>query len=356
MFTLFLDGNFKVIDEHSCFCNATQCTNLLAAYIKKVDLEVVVVQRNIKEKLSFLTDHQPKCGFKLPCDSFNSVVVDSFANVPNCVKNCNFPVLLSKDNQFLISGLCHILRYLVKNKEINKKQEVVKLLGHKKFCLKAASEVSSKTHLCENLAPNVIDSNLAINFSNSRLDIPEALLQLENILNEPVAIHNRDKRQRVVLKRLIEDTMTSNQPNGDLDESAAKYYRTNLNKKLAVRTNDLPPLEHIFAEGVELTLTDIALLPMVHAYLEAFYCLQTQNYQYLKTNIQRTLLWYSRVTASERFVTAAELTSLEYIDVANIFDLNYINENVSEEKGEVLKLAETKKIPFQNLKKYVDNF
>ena len=338
---LFLDGNFKSVQGNTCFSNATQCICLLSAYLKEVNIPLVVVfddgfnlqqQSGEKEKCFIAADINPKVGFKLPAKCFTKVLVKKHSEINANVKSCLLPAVYIENEQFLISGLCHILRFLVKLASNHFSPNLIQLLGHKKFCLKATSEVSSRTNLCEVIGPTVINNWN----STASSTIPEALLLIEQLLNEPVAIHNRDKRQRVVLKRLAEATLTTGSLVGsDTDEKAAKFYRTNLNSKLAVRTNDLPSLEHVFAEGVEFTLTDIALLPLVHTFFNSF----SQNQAVIQNNLPSTYLWYNRVWNIPEISCAATLTSVTISTINQNNDLKTYNSSLSSTKVEILRLG-----------------
>ena len=333
MSKLFVDGGFKVINEKTFFCNATQCICLITAYLQSsnLSLNVVNVKSNSQNKQSLSSENQPQCGFKIPLSCFTEVLICSEKDIPSEIANCCLPAILSNNNQFVISGLCHVLRRLVKNASFGQKDGFIKLLGHKKFCLKATSEICSRTNLCEVIGPTVIDE-----WSHSTV-IPTALLLFEKLLKEPVSIHNRDKRQRVVLKQLTESIMTGEaQSNKEPKEKVLKQSRTIMNQKLKVKTNNLPPLEHIFAEGVELTLTDLALIPLVHT----FFCNHSLDSSYIYSILPNTLLWYQRIFSLSDIISAASLANVFLAVEKNEVDLS-ISNKCNNGKCEMLKLATT---------------
>lgn len=127
--------------------------------------------------------------------------------------------------------------------------------------------------------------------------IPEEILELERKLSEPVRVHNDDKLRRQKLKQ--QKAAGSEPPSGKgIAKSKASAQKTpkdlaasskSLELKVAfskltvqedaaatnrepshirkAKASDLPPLEHVFAEGLYFTLADIVLLPCIHHFL-----------------------------------------------------------------------------------------
>ena len=339
---LYVDGAYVTVNGKTCYNNSTQCICLLSAYLEKIGITLVVVLHDSV----CLKDRSPQTGFKLPSNCFKEIVFRSYESIDANVKNVCLPVIYEEDQRLVISGLCHVLRFLVKHASNLVKQEFLQLLGHKRFCLKATSEVSSRTHLCEVIGPGVIDNWTAI-IANTSSGVPDPLLQIEKLLNEPVSIHNRDKRQRVVLKKLARATLTSHIPDEfEPEKKVAKLYRTNLNAKLAVRTNDLPPLEHVFVEGVELTLTDLALFPLVHAFFSVF----SKKLNSIQENLSSTWLWYNRVWKIEKISCAANLTGVTIV-TSNEFGADLLPLHVPSRNTEILRLGDKGSINSKKLKR-----
>lgn len=127
--------------------------------------------------------------------------------------------------------------------------------------------------------------------------IPEEILELERKLSEPVRVHNDDKLRRQKLKQ--QKTAGGEPPSAKgKARSKASAQKTpkavagsskSLELKVAfskltvqedadaanrapphirkAKASDLPPLEHVFAEGLYFTLADIVLLPCIHHFL-----------------------------------------------------------------------------------------
>lgn len=131
------------------------------------------------------------------------------------------------------------------------------------------------------------------NPTEARLHLPSALLQLEHRLAEPVKVHNDDKLRRHKLQQQKnsgknsegnsqppdsqqEDPLNKSQRGVEMSAALAKLSvdgappvpttreRSDVRK---VKTTELPELEHVFAEGLYFTLTDVVLLPCIHQYL-----------------------------------------------------------------------------------------
>ena len=71
------------------------------------------------------------------------------------------------------------------------------------------------------------------------------LLKFENYLGEPPVIHNINKLRDAAVKRALKSS--------HLGKSES-----------AVDPNSLPELQHLFAEGPEMTLTDVLLYPCIY--------------------------------------------------------------------------------------------
>lgn len=154
-------------------------------------------------------------------------------------------------------------------------------------------QVSQWTRLCELTIPLAIENFLRESDPNPT--VPAELLQLEKKLSEPVRVHNDDKLRRQKLKQqkaaksgpnlAWEGGNASQKPTVALDFSPRSLELQVAFSKLGVedepgasagrepphirktRATDLPALEHMFAEGLYFTLTDIVLLPCIHQFL-----------------------------------------------------------------------------------------
>lgn len=140
--------------------------------------------------------------------------------------------------------------------------------------------------MCELEIPSAVEDHLR-HPTEERLHLPEALLQLERRLAEPVKVHNDDKLRRHKLQQQ-KNSGKSLEKSSEPREGQQVDLQTEMSAALAklsvdgaspgpatrerseirkVKTTELPELEHVFAEGLYFTLTDAVLLPCVHPYL-----------------------------------------------------------------------------------------
>ncbi|XP_071383393.1 glutathione S-transferase C-terminal domain-containing protein [Centroberyx affinis] len=249
-------------------------------------------------------------------------------DLPLLVRGCHFPAAVDETGRYCRAGLAVVLRHIIsKTTEADpSRKDVLALLGFKKTCLKACAEVSQWTRLCEIGIPSAVEEHLQ-NPTNQYLQLPPAILHLEKKLGEPVKVHNDDKIRRQKLQQQRQNKQgESPEAQGNPESQAARPPQAcdglELSAALAklsvdavpspatrenseirkVKTTDLPPLEHVFAEGLYFTLTDVVLLPCIYQYLCS---LQTHAASALA---QLPLLrrWYSRVQEVPGVVRAAQ--------------------------------------------------
>lgn len=153
--------------------------------------------------------------------------------------------------------------------------------------------MSQWTRLCELSIPSAVEAHLR-QPTNPSLHLPSALLNLEKTLGEPVKVHNDDKIRRQKLQQqqkknqkkisqdLQEDQGTDITQPQDSQSADGLELRAAL-AKLCVDSGAVPSttnrersdirkvktteLEHVFAEGLYFTLTNVVLLPCIHQYL-----------------------------------------------------------------------------------------
>ncbi|ELU14053.1 hypothetical protein CAPTEDRAFT_173011 [Capitella teleta] len=198
----------------------------------------------------------------------NCLKAKDTALVPSEVHNCLSPCLISSEKLLIHAGLCSILRKIVK---ISEQHE---LLGRKGICLKACAEVSVWTKFCEIDFPNTITSLLAGGWSEEAM---KDLMKFENHLRDPPIVANAAKHRRAALKR--------GDSGGDL--------------------------EHLFAEGIAFTLTDIVL----------FVCwsyLLVKSDRLKEYPLTRVLSWYQRVAAMPRIRSTCEKCG---VPITNVTDM-----------------------------------
>ncbi|XP_069781845.1 glutathione S-transferase C-terminal domain-containing protein isoform X5 [Narcine bancroftii] len=234
------------------------------------------------------------------------VTILSEEELPPVVRSCRLPAVMERNGNFCRAGLAVVLRYIIQRAcdVDSNRRDVSELLGFKKTCLKACAEVSQWTKLCEISIPLAVESFLRNNQGHRA--IPSEILHLEQKLGEPVRVHNDDKIRRQKLKQWSRDKNKmlikkgsdggSGFSNEGADiikylseeskesENASLELRTALSKLSMehipavtrreqccirkVKSTDLPPLEHVFAEGLYFTLTDVVLFPCLHYFFE----------------------------------------------------------------------------------------
>ncbi|XP_020504078.2 glutathione S-transferase C-terminal domain-containing protein [Labrus bergylta] len=252
-------------------------------------------------------------------------------DLPRLVRGCRLPAVLDETGSLCRAGLAVVLRHII-NKTLEadpSRNDVLALLGFKKTCLKACAEVSKWTRLCEIGIPSAVEEHLK-NPSNQLQQPPLPILTLERRLAEPVKVHNDDKirRQKLQEQRRDEKKTESKEGQGDpehesepgqspqvhdglelraalakLSVDSVPTSTTRENSEIRkVKTTDLPPLEHVFAEGLYFTLTDVVLLPCIYHYLSS---LQTHAANTLH-QLPHLLRWYSRVQEVPGVLRAAK--------------------------------------------------
>ncbi|XP_047422559.1 glutathione S-transferase C-terminal domain-containing protein [Sciurus carolinensis] len=260
--------------------------------------------------------------------------------LPPIVQNCCLPAVVERPDSFCRAGLAVVLRHIIqKSYEADpSKKEILELLGFKKTCLKACAEVSQWTRLCELTIPLAIE-NFLRESSDQLPTIPTEVLQLEKKLSEPVRVHNDDKLRRQKLKQqraaAVKPTLAKGKAKSkvhaletseELDSSSKSLELQMAFSKLRVqeepattnrepshirkaKPSDLPPLEHVFAEGLYFTLADIVLMPCIHHFL-AIICKK-----FSEKLIEFPLLtaWYQRIQEVPRVKTAASKCGIQFL-------------------------------------------
>ena len=151
------------------------------------------------------------------------------------------------------------------------------------------SQVSQWTRLCETGIPSAVEEHLH-NPTDQYQQLPLSILSLERRLAEPVKVHNDDKIRRQKLQEQRQnEKKESPEARADVNNEPEPQVPDGLELRAAlaklsvdsvpavttresseirkVKTADLPPLEHLFAEGLYFTLTDVVLLPCIYQYL-----------------------------------------------------------------------------------------
>nr|XP_008535075.1 PREDICTED: glutathione S-transferase C-terminal domain-containing protein isoform X3 [Equus przewalskii] len=273
------------------------------------------------------------------------IQIISRQELPLIVQNCCLPAVVESPDSFCRAGLAVVLRHIVQrayDAEPSKKG-ILELLGFKKTCLKACAEVSQWTRLCELTIPLSIE-----NFLKESCDqhpaIPTEILQLEKKLSEPVRVHNDDKLRRQKLKQQkaagagptlaqeklksqahIQETSEDQDPSSQSLELQVAFSKLTVQEHPAAPNREpahirragacaLPPLEHVFAEGLYFTLADLVLLPCVHHFLVVI-CKKLS-----KRLVEFPLLaaWYQRVQEVPGVKTAASRCGIQFLHLPEL--------------------------------------
>nr|XP_043885229.1 glutathione S-transferase C-terminal domain-containing protein isoform X2 [Solea senegalensis] len=280
----------------------------------------------------FLVFTKPGCSQSLKCQLPESVDVSDtqLEDLPQLVKGCRLPAVLDETGRLCRAGLAVVLRHII-NKTLEtdpSRNDVLALLGFKKTCLKACAEVSKWTRLCETGIPSAVEEYLQ-NPTTQYGHLPLSILSLEQRLAEPVKVHNDDKIRRQKLQEQRrnkkkespegrEDVDNVSNPGqspqvcdglelraalAKLSVDSVPAVTTRENSEIRkVKTTDLPPLEHVFAEGLYFTLTDVVLLPCIQQYL----CSLQARAASLLQQLPHLLCWYSRVQEVPGVLRAAK--------------------------------------------------
>nr|XP_051675486.1 glutathione S-transferase C-terminal domain-containing protein isoform X2 [Oryctolagus cuniculus] len=289
------------------------------------------------------------------------IQIISRQDLPPIVQNCCLPAIVEQPDNFCRAGLAVVLRHIIqKSYEADpSKKEVLELLGFKKTCLKACAEVSQWTRLCELTIPLAIE-NFLRESSDQLPTIPVEILELEKKLSEPVRVHNDDKLRRQKLKQQkaadagpphakgkVKNESHTQETSEERDSSSKSLELKVAFSKLAVqeepaptnrepshirkaKASDLPPLEHVFAEGLYFTLADIVLLPCVHHFL-AVICKK-----FSEKLVQFPLLasWYQRIQEVPRVKTAALNCGIQFLHLPELLTTSTEHHaNLSEVQG-----------------------
>ncbi|XP_054998190.1 glutathione S-transferase C-terminal domain-containing protein [Sorex araneus] len=251
--------------------------------------------------------------------------------LPPIVQNCCLPAVVETPDNFCRAGLAVVLRHIIQRAyDLDpSRKELLELLGFKKTCLKACAEVSQWTRLCELTIPLATEHFLRE--SPQAPCVPAELQQLERKLGEPVRVHNDDKLRRQKLRQQQaaapgpRPAQAQRPGTGPGPELQAAFCRLGLQEEPAAaprepprvrraRASELPPLEHVFAEGLYFTLADIVLLPCVHLFLVAL----SRRLSEKLAEFPLLAAWYQRVQEVPRVRAAASQCGIRFLHLPEL--------------------------------------
>ncbi|XP_006881217.1 PREDICTED: glutathione S-transferase C-terminal domain-containing protein [Elephantulus edwardii] len=348
--SLYLDFSYQ--REGCVFPLHTSVTLFLLSYCDCKIFKVFLVLPRENTDISLVKNG-------LPSDI--EVQIISREELPSIVQNCCLPATMEESGNFCRAGLAVVLRHIIqKTYEADpSKKEILELLGFKKTCLKACAEVSQWTRLCELTIPLAIE-NFLKQSSQQPSTIPVEILQLEKKLGEPVRVHNDDKLRRQKLKQQkaagsrlpLATDKTKNKIHSEETSEEVGSVSKSLELEVAfskltaqeeppvtnrepshirkAKAADLPPLEHVFAEGLYFTLADIVLLPCVHHFLAIIY----KNLAEKLIEFPLLASWYQRIQEVPKVKTAASKCGIQFLDLPELLtSSNEQHPNPSEVPG-----------------------
>ncbi|KAF4521912.1 hypothetical protein B566_EDAN007467 [Ephemera danica] len=194
-----------------------------------------------------LSEQRPKSGgFRVRCR--HAWLTKSAA--PFQAQSCVLPVVVLQDNQTCVAGLCAVLRQVVRSTlKVQPAHHAKGLLGFRDGCLLACAEVSTWTRFCEVDMICTVKSLVSIPNIHSPVTFPTDLARFEVHMSQPLRIHN--------LQKIAQDHAKRTRPNQSSEEFQ---------------------LEHCFAEGPSMTLSDIILFPCVHIILQSLQSVYLRQY------------------------------------------------------------------------------
>nr|DBA28859.1 TPA: hypothetical protein GDO54_009150 [Pyxicephalus adspersus] len=279
------------------------------------------------------------------------IAVISKKDLPPIVRSCRLPAIIDASGMFCRAGLAVVLRHIIQKAYLADptRKDVLELLGFKKTCLKACAEVSQWTRLCEISIPLAVEKFI----QEPCAEIPPEIIQLENKLGEPVRVHNDDKIRRQKMQQQMKSNENANtqerkqelsqkkpQEVSSLEmatalsklsapEKASKGTREPSNIRKA-KNADLPPLEHVFAEGLYFTLTDVVLMPCVHQFLVTLRKISPEKI----SCIPLLAAWYERVKQVPGVQSASAACNITFLQFPDLNKSSEHHTQASETKTE----------------------
>ncbi|KAM5192119.1 glutathione S-transferase C-terminal domain-containing protein [Mantella aurantiaca] len=264
----------------------------------------------------------------LPMD----ITIISKEDLPPIAHSCRLPSIVGASGMFCRAGLAVVLRHIIHKAYIADptRKDVLELLGFKKTCLKACAEVSQWTRLCEISIPLAVEK-----FVQEPCDeIPPEILQLERKLGEPVRVHNDDKIRRQKMKQQMKSNENADEQERKQELSQERTLKTSSLElatalsKLSVqemvssgtrepanirkaKNADLPSLEHVFAEGLYFTLTDVVLMPCIHQFLVTLHKISPEKI----SRVPLLAAWYERVQQVPGVQSAATACNIAFLHI-----------------------------------------
>ncbi|XP_043492183.1 glutathione S-transferase C-terminal domain-containing protein homolog [Polistes fuscatus] len=262
-------------------------TDLCLAPIETIITLLTMKYCNSKINIKLIKTKQKlnECAYVIDISQFVYEIMDE-DKIPHDVNSCELPSIVLNKTSY-IAGLCAILRQIIKTTLVDCPLHYCKsLLGFKESCLLACSESSIWTKFCE---IDIINMLKFLNLDNlNEVELPYSLARFECHMSQPLKIHNLYK-------------YVTSKKNGIKD--------------VVVRDNVQLP-EHKYAEGFNITLSDIIIFICVHILLT----------MYSRDAILKLLplitKWYERMIQDHIILECLSCLSIQEKNLNN--DINYI--------------------------------
>ncbi|KAL7633340.1 UNVERIFIED_CONTAM: hypothetical protein RMT77_016446 [Armadillidium vulgare] len=180
--------------------------------------------------------------FKIQKISYN-IEYKKFEECPSMIQNCTLPALKVRNENIVVVGLSASLRYVLLSKAERDPDHISnRLLGFRKSCLQACAEVSVWTKFCEVDIVEMI-KDIYFNYNSQsfqKLSIPVHIIRYEKHLQKPPILHNALRRKQEHFEKTLDN-------------------KTLVIEMKKLKLNELPDLEHVYAEGIDFSVADLLL-------------------------------------------------------------------------------------------------
>ncbi|BFZ24480.1 hypothetical protein BsWGS_27519 [Bradybaena similaris] len=207
--TLYLQGSVTEDGEH-----------ILCPLSSSVILFLIRYSQTDKFELVFVPDSTDSihmsCSFKRTLFSDLSVRFSPWSEMPSVVRNVFLPSLHQPELSLVRSGLCVLLRHIIKESHTcSPNLHLIDLLGFRQGSMRMCSEVSGFTKLCEVELPESISQLISTlrtrcptnqdgsgSLRSREVTLPSALIKLDNHFRKQCRVHNDNKRRRQELAKI----------------------------------------------------------------------------------------------------------------------------------------------------------
>nr|XP_045613989.1 glutathione S-transferase C-terminal domain-containing protein homolog isoform X1 [Procambarus clarkii] len=178
------------------------------------------------------------------------IIIKDENDCPDMIKKCMLPAVMMVSQHWCVAGLCSSLRFILNRTiDVHPKHYCKGLLGFRGGCLQACAEVSVWTKFCEVETIKMLKTVFKGGYNYSgKIELPKEILRYEHHLQHPPILHNALKKKQEHIRSTVRD----------------KSEQQELCQK---RMDELPQLEHKYAEGLDMTLADTVLFASFHIIL-----------------------------------------------------------------------------------------